>query len=334
MSRAFPVEVELTPDGQYVLHWSEEFGDGGVSVRAHTDPVAAMQVEPLLRDARAGVRVELPPGERHYFHLEPARGEPLTAAQRDVPLEGGTNFRDLGGYRTRDGRRVRWGRLYRSGHTAGLSARDQQLLESLGIRVCCDFRRDEERQIEPTRVPASTRIVGLAIDPGSLSSFFGQIASGQATPGDMAAFMEHINRDFVHNHREQFRRMFEELLDLEDGGFMINCAAGKDRTGFGAAMILAALGVDEATILEDYLLSARYFPIQRELARVQRKYGAAAGGRFDISMILPMMETRAEYLRAALDAINADFDGLEDYLEQALGIGAAERDALRARLTL
>jgi protein-tyrosine phosphatase len=334
VSRAFPVQVEVTADGHYVLHWTEEFGDGGVSVRAHTDPSAASRVEPLLRDARAGVRVELPPGERHYFHLEPARGEPLTAAQRDVPLEGGTNFRDLGGYRARDGRRVRWGRLYRSGHTAGLSARDQELLASLGIRVCCDFRRDEERQIEPTRLPASTRIVGLAIDPGSLSSFFGQIASGQATPEDMAAFMEHINRDFVHNHTGQFRRMFEELLELEDGGFMINCAAGKDRTGFGAAMILAALGVDEATILEDYLLSARYFPIERELARVQRKYGGAAGERFDVAMILPMMETREEYLRAALDTIQRDFGGLENYLEQMLGIGSAERDALRERFTV
>lgn len=333
MSKAFPIHVEQTPEGDYLLSWTEEFSDAGVEVRAHSAPDAAPGAEPVARAARPGVRIAGLEGPRHYFHLQPEQGEGLTAAQRNVPLQAGTNFRDMGGYRGADGRRVRWGRLFRSGHTAALSERDQEVVAALDIRVCCDFRREDEHVIEPTRLPPSTRIVGLTVDPGSTGSFFQQVAERGAGPADMAAFMEEINREFVRHHAPQFRRMLGELLALEDGGFMINCAAGKDRTGFGAAMILAALGVAEADIVADYLLSDRYFPIEREMDRVLRKYGGEAGGRLDPQLIRPMMETRREYIEAALEAIRRDYGSLERFLDEAMGVGPAERRELRERFT-
>ena len=144
--------------------------------------------------------------------------------------------------------------------------------------------------------------------------------------------MEEINREFVRHHAPQFRRMFGELLALGDGGFMINCAAGKDRTGFGAAMILAALGVAEDDIVADYLLSDRYFPIEREMARVLRKYGGEAGGRLDPALIRPMMETRREYIAAALEAIRRDYGSLERFLGG--GDGCRSGGAARAARAL
>jgi len=333
MNDVFPVHVERLAEGEYLLRWSEDFSAGPVRVRVHAEPAQARHARPVHEEARGELRVGPGAGERHYFHLEPRDGEALTAAQRDVPLEGGTNFRDMGGYRAADRRRVRWGRLFRSGHSAGLSERDRDVVAALGIAVCCDFRRDEERRIEPTRLPATTRIVGLPIDPGSQNSFFARIATGEAGPAQMALFMEQINREFARTHTAVYRRMFRELLELDTGAFMINCAAGKDRTGFGAAMILAALGVGERDIMADYMLSARYFPIERELARVQRKYGGAMERPLDLALIMPMLETRESYLGAALETIRAEFGGLDSYLEQILGIGAPERRELRARYT-
>ncbi|MBK7521830.1 MAG: tyrosine-protein phosphatase [Gammaproteobacteria bacterium] len=334
MSKAFPIHVERTADGEYLLSWTEEFSERPVEVRAHARPDAAAAAVPVAGAASSGVRVNVArDGQRHYFHLTPERGESITAAQRDVPLEGGTNFRDLGGYRAADGRRVRWGRLFRSGHTAGLSERDQAHVAALDIRVCCDFRRSEELQVEPMRLPPATRIVSITISPGSNVSFFEQVAGGNVAPADMAAFMESVNREFVHHHSAQYRRMFEELLALDEGGFMINCAAGKDRTGFGAAMILAALGVAEHDILEDYLLSARYFPIEREIERVRRKYAGSGGTKLDVDLILPMMQTRAEYLRAGFDEIARTHGTSERFLADALGIGEMELRVLRERYT-
>jgi len=333
MSSSLPVRVERQADGSYQLDWSAAFGAGGVRIRAHRDPERVAASDTLLQADGMQARVDAGPGPRHYFHLQNARGEALVAAQRDVPLDGGTNFRDLGGYRAADGRQVRWGRLFRSGHTAGLSEEDREQVAALGIAVCCDFRRVEEHSVEPKRLPDDTRVVSLPIDPGSVSSFFAQIGGGQAGSAEMARFMAMINREFVREHTVPYRRMFGEMLALESGGFMINCAAGKDRTGFASALILGALGVAEQDIVADYLLSARYFPIEREIDRVRRKYGPMMGGSFDTDMIRPMMETREEYIRAGLDTIRADFGGMEPYLEQALGVGPAERTRLRARFT-
>jgi protein-tyrosine phosphatase len=127
--------------------------------------------------------------------------------------------------------------------------------------------------------------------------------------------------------------MFEELLALEGEGFLINCAAGKDRTGFGAALILGALGVSEADIVQDYLLSERYYPLQREIGRIRRKYGPYLGENVELERIMPMLETRESYIRAALDTIRDDFGDIEAYLERALGIGPSERAQLRALYT-
>lgn len=332
MNTAFPVSIERTPEGAYRLHWHESDLTGPVRIRVHTEPEQAPHAAPAREDAAPGVEIDPGSSARHYFHLEPAAGEAITAAQRDVPLEGGTNFRDMGGYRAADGRRVRWGKLFRSGHSSHLTDDDRERVVALDIRTCCDFRRDEERVIEPNGLPESVCIVGLPLMPGSAISFYERIASGDATPEDMAALMQTINRDFVRSNTEPFRGMFEQLLAQEEGAFMINCAAGKDRTGFGAAMILMALGVSEQDIVADYMLSLTYFPIHRELDRVRRKY-VPPGGHFDKDVMLPMMEARGEYIAAALNEIRARHASREDFLLQAFGLGEAELRRLRARLT-
>lgn len=332
---AFPIDVERTPEGDYLLQWADDFTQAEVDVSVGTTPAGAIGNAPLLRGVRSGARVAgVPETRRGYFWLRPSRGEPTLAAERALLLDVGTNFRDLGGYRTEGGRRVAWGRLFRSGHTTRLSERDVAYLEALDIRVCCDFRREDEHHVEPPRLPRATRIVNIPIDPGSTSSFFSRLAAGEVTPPEMAAFMQEANRDFVHHHTQQFKRMFNELLAVEDGAFMFNCAAGKDRTGFAAAMILAALGVREEDIVADYLLSGRYFPIERELTRIRHKYADHSGRALDPELILPMMQTRPEYISAAFAAIREDYASVDHFLAEALGVDVDARRDLRARFTV
>lgn len=333
MTDAFPVRIESGPAGEYRLSWDPSAIGARLEVLLHRDPETRGQAESITHADGGDARLPgAMPGVRHYFLLRDATGRELRAAERALPLEGGTNFRDMGGYEGAGGRRVRWGRLYRSGHTAGLTEADRALLDTLDIRVCCDFRRIEEHSVEPSRLPEQTRIVSAGIDPGSTSSFFERIAEGSAGPAEMVEFMLEANRAFVTHHSAQYRRMFEELLALEAGAFMINCAAGKDRTGFGAAMILAALGVAEHDILADYRLSHRYYPIEREIERVQKKYGNAGGRTLDLALIRPMMATDARYLQSGLRAIDAEYGGIDAFLEEALGLGPRERAGLQDRL--
>ena len=180
------------------------------------------------------------------------------AHQRVLPLQGGRNFRDLGGYRTADGRTVKWGLLYRSGQMHDLTPADYAYLQKLGIRTVCDFRDTRERTGEPTLWPAGQK-------PKVLSDDYALDMSGMMLPGDpstwtheqVVAAMTATYPKLLDQFRGQYRRMFAELL-AGNAPLAFHCTAGKDRTGVAAALLLSALGVPRATVIEDYLLSNQH----------------------------------------------------------------------------
>ena len=264
---------------------------------------------------------------RPVFVLKDQMGRHTRAAERRLVLEGTPNFRDFGGYYTADGRQVRWGRLFRSGQLATLTDADVEILSGLELAQVCDFRRDEEREREPSRLPASAQVIGLSIAPGSSGSFYEQMARGDLSPDLTSEFMVEINREFALQQRQPYRRMFEYLLDT-DAALLVHCAAGKDRTGFAAAVILASLGVPRRQILADYLLTADFLCPDRETLRLQKKYGFSGNGLG----LRPMLEAREAYLAAAFAVIDEQFGSMDEYLERHLGIGDRERKALRQRL--
>ena len=274
----------------------------------------------------------LQPTSRHFFRLRDQHGTEVLATERRLGMQGTPNFRDFGGYRTPGGRAVKWGYLYRSGQLSGLSDQDISLLESLELDLVCDFRRVEEQQGDPSRLPAGRppRTASLPIVPGSNARFFEE-AQGQGSVGNPEAmfdFMLDINRDFVEAQSETYGRMFREILALQDARFLVHCAAGKDRTGFAAAIILLALGVERDVVMRDYMLTKRFFDPAREAQRLKHKY---AMEHLETASVLPMLEVHEAYLLRALESIDASYPSVEAYLEEALGVGPQELEELRAR---
>ena len=173
----------------------------------------------------------------------------------------------------------------------------------------------------------------LSIEPTVVQSLRALMDTGERlNEHDAVALMQQTYPAFVHDNSSRFGVLFSHLLDSH-APLVFHCTAGKDRTGFGAAMILAALGVAEHDILEDYLLSARYFPIEREIERVRRKYAGGGGKKLDVDQILPMMQSRAGNLRAGFDEIARTHGTSERFLADALGIGEMELRVLRERYT-
>ena len=248
---------------------------------------------------------------------------------RCLPLQGSPNFRDIGGYATEDGRRVKWGYLFRSGQLSALSDSDQAVLAKLRLDLVCDFRRVEEQERDPSSLPEpAPRVVSLPITPGSNASFFDQASSHWQTDRQtMFRFMLDINRDFAVGQAGNYARMFDHLLQVEDTRMLVHCAAGKDRTGFAAAILLLALGVPRKTVMEDYMLTAEYFLPDREVSRLQAKYGM----ELETEVMMPILEVHPEYLQAAFDAIDAEFASLEDYLGRCLGLDEHKTALLRSR---
>lgn len=260
--------------------------------------------------------------------------------ERHIPMEGTPNFRDLGGYPTRCGRTVRFGKLFRSGVLSALSSSDLETLNTLKIATICDFRRHEEVERDPTRLPAENppRIVHIPIDPGSRGSFFEQLAENEtiattSEPFDMADFMVDINRAFALEHQDSFKTMLNEIAALDDGsGLLFHCSAGKDRTGFGAALILACLNVDRESIIEDYLLTGKYFKPDSESKRLTEKYAQYGFADVDPLIIRPMLEVRAEYISEAFRAIDEHYNSIDSYLESVYELSSEDLEAFRAKL--
>ncbi len=251
------------------------------------------------------------------------------AFDRYIALDGTPNFRDYGGYQCADGRRIKWRRLFRSGQLSSLTARDLTAFESLDIQLVFDFRREQECDKDPSRFPESAlpKVVGLPITPGSSGGFLEQLASGELSGEEMANFMCAINRELALEHAQCFKDMFSHLLDQNQGASLVHCAAGKDRTGFAVAMMLAALGVSRETIFADYMLTARYFNIDAEIERIGKKYQ----WKGSLDAIRPMLEVREDYLHSAFVAIDEEFSSLDEYLAEVLGLGSIEREQLQDR---
>lgn len=252
--------------------------------------------------------------------------------ERTLRLPGAVNLRDFGGYETEDGRQVRRRRLYRSGSLTQLTADAQRaFVDDLRVHTICDLRRPEERHEEPTPFPFHRpRRVEIPIDPGSAIAMRAEFTKRDVPLAERIAFMVAINAELARHHREDYARMFETLLDIEDGGFLIHCAAGKDRTGFGCALILHALGVAEQTVLEDYLLTNEVMDFEGYiLPRMRARFGDAMP--IEQESVMALAGVRPEYLRAAYAAIEEEFEGVEHYLERAVGLDAAAREVLRER---
>jgi protein-tyrosine phosphatase len=233
-------------------------------------------------------------------------------------LRGAPNFRDLGGLRARDGRSIAPGRLLRSGQLGELHAEDiAQLIDWLGTDVCViDLRGASERTRRACALPHAV-VHSLPIEPSVAQQLDAVLASGQPLTAAMTrAFMTEAYRNFVRHARAQVASLFAHALERAGRPLVVHCAAGKDRTGFMVAMLLAALDVPRASILEDYLLTN-----QRVQPRASRRYAP------EVMEVLGTV--RAEFLQAAFDLIDTGYGGCEAYLQQAAALTPERRERLQ-----
>jgi protein-tyrosine phosphatase len=230
-----------------------------------------------------------------------------------LPFESIHNLRDLGGLPTMDGRRVRVGRLFRSANPGGVSADEMARLRELGLEVVVDFRSSDEKSAEESDFAEAFNWQALPVLEGSMSLKELVPLLARSTPQEVEGFMRKAYGDFPIRHREAFAAFMREA---EAGRTMLfHCTTGKDRTGFAALLLLAALGVPQEIILANYLESNHWNQrlIQAYLARF-----AQHGVKAELAM--PLLEVQASYLQASLDVIGQEWGSVARYVQQALGV--------------
>ncbi|MGH8596370.1 MAG: tyrosine-protein phosphatase [Gammaproteobacteria bacterium] len=328
------IEIEVAKPHGYRARWGAAFAQAPVAIYGGLTPETIDFARPLVACAEHEALIPVSDlTRRWYFHLQPQAGTALTVGQRDIPLEGSTNLRDLGGYATHDGRRVRWGTLFRSGHLSRLTEQGLGGFGALGVTTICDFRTSEEREGESAMLPNSPRIETLGIAAGINDRFYLQrLFASTDNPQVILYAVHELLRSFVIDYAPRYARMFDVLLGSNNGGILLNCSAGKERTGIGTALLLLALGVPRTTVRYDFMLSAKYYPMENEIERTLRKYSVKQPTRVDaVAMIMPLLETRESYIDRVFAAIDETHGSDAAYLQRASGLNQQQLERLRSR---
>ncbi|MFE7854904.1 tyrosine-protein phosphatase [Streptomyces sp. NPDC057403] len=247
------------------------------------------------------------------------------------------NFRDVGGLPTTDGRRVRHGVLFRSGHLAHATEEDAAFLASLGLHTIFDFRNAADQKLEGPDVELpGVRNVNLPLsDPADGAGFWKMVRDGEIEQlrevlgdGKAADRMIVSYRTIITERTAEHTRVLRSLAE-DSVPALMHCAAGKDRAGLSIAVTLLALGVEREAIVADYLESNA----KHRRYKVYRSGSSSAGYSPEVMELLsPLFEARAEYLAAAFETIEETWGGVEAYLEQGLGVTPEIRERLRGRL--
>lgn len=253
---------------------------------------------------------------------------------RRLPVRSVHNLRDLGGYPAANGRAIRWGILFRSGHLGKVNRRDATKLAALHLHTVVDFRAAEEKQRHPDRLPAGQdiRVLELPIlDEGNaamLKDMRRRYEENDFDGLDTFAVMRHTYRQFPLDFSRAYRQFVRAVLEANGQPVLWHCTAGKDRAGFASALLLRLLGVETAVIEQDYLLSAKYSHPDRQLLAMIW----LTKGHRPARLMLPLWQVHAEWLRTAFAAIDEGWGNFDTFTHEALAL--SENDVTQLRNTL
>lgn len=264
------------------------------------------------------ITLAIPASERRYVILRDAGGQDTVVAERSVALEQGSNFRDIGGYVTKDGRSVRWGKAFRSGAMPLLTEADYAVVEQLAIGSVIDLRSLDERTIAPDLVDDRAGALFIANDY-AMKPLMDQFLAGNG---------ENAYRGIEKILAPQYRSLFRRLID-EDGAVLYHCSAGQDRTGIATALLYDTLGVDRETILRDYHLSTALRRPEWEMPKIDPKdhpnnlivqfyFARAQDQRVKAEPLFT--PSGASHLAQFFSHIDKEYGGSEGYLKKELGL--------------
>lgn len=252
-------------------------------------------------------------------------------------LAGVRNFRDVGGLPTVDGRRVRHGVLFRSGHLAHATTEDADFLGALGLHTIFDFRNAADQKLEgpdvelpgvrnvnlPLSDPADGAEFWKMVRDGDLDQLRGILSDGRGANRMIVSYRS-IIKERTGEHSQVLHSLAEDSVPA-----LMHCAAYKDRAGLSIAVTLLALGVEREAIVTDYLESNA----KHRRYKVRRSGSDASAYSPEVMELLsPLFDARAEYLTAAFETIEETWGGVDTYLEQGLRLSPESRDRLRERL--
>ena len=245
---------------------------------------------------------------------------------RLLPMDGAHNTRELGGYKTLDGRSIKWGMLFRSDKLSDISNTDQEYLQTLGIKKIVDFRSEDEKAEEPDIIPAGISYVEMPISvDGAMRTKIEAVLRGE-TDKEVQSFLVDANKEFVTSYTNVYEDFLRGLID-EDAPTLFHCTAGKDRAGFAAAITLIALGVSKEDVIEDYMKTNSF--TKERIEKMLDQIELMSLYQTDVEILRPLLGVERIYIETAFKTAEETYGSLENFIREGLNISDKDIQALR-----
>ncbi|MBW7983368.1 tyrosine-protein phosphatase [Enterobacillus tribolii] len=329
----------ITRDGdRLTLTWQGMPEAGSVTIKwqdLETGNSKAQDVS--VQDGK--VTIDDPNPQRRTLFMLPAGQQTVTLAERKLPVKGMDNLRDMGGLKTADGRYTKWGLLYRADTPHKAKAEGYGYLRHMNMGYVFDLRRIEEIAKKPdpaidgvtyhhTQIPDEPpAYADVSWETDDAIFRFVRTPRAESFYVDTNIFMVDAGQS-----QRSMKQIFDTALKGEGKAMLWHCAGGKDRTGYVSAMFLAALGVPQETIVNEYLLTNEYRQEfdRQELADMSKAFNNDAQA---IKGFKAIQQSRPEYILAGLKQIEKEYGSVENYLEKQMGVTAQQIARLKMLYT-
>ncbi|WP_152657543.1 tyrosine-protein phosphatase [Oceanobacillus sp. CFH 90083] len=300
----------------------------------------------LLKTSETSFSIELDPMDyRPYFLLKFA-DKAYTIGERTLPVAGMNNFRDMGGYEAENGKTVKWGMLYRSDHIYNATDAGVAYLKGLNIHTIIDYRSDDEIRKYPNKI-IDEKIKTHQLDPvAHAAELAAQFTSSKqdedinlinkiveqkekGTLVNQADVVLEQYRTFANkeNSKQAFGEMLRLSADPDAPAVLQHCRGGKDRTGFGAVLILGVLGVKKEDLVKDYMLTEKN---RQERNRVKMEgYKKLTDDQDVLDHLYSFIDTRSEFIATSIDTITQKYGSIEKYVMEELGVSREMIDTMK-----
>lgn len=328
---SFEVRTACSRDniGNYLVKW-ETFPaiKGNVAIFVSSTPNHFNLEKPaIVTDVENGVSTYITKDNtsRRYFLLRFDNGHTEIVSNRSVLMENIVNFRDIGGYKSRSDKQLKWGKIYRSGQVGSPCEIDSKRLQRLGIKTIVDLRDDEDF-FTNALIYDSAQIVRIPITAVSSSDVLHRIKKRKLRRGDANILIQDTYLCFMDSLSEEFGKAIEVAADPDNYPILYTCTLGKDRVGFLVAFLMAALDMPNQTIREDYISSNQYmkFSFPQELLNE-----LDLEAQETISTLVSCNEAN---LNIVFNAIKRDYGSVNNYLEKKMNLDSRKRAKLRELL--
>lgn len=304
------------------------------------------QPEFLLKTSKTSFSLNVGPIDYRPYFLVKFADLAYTIGERTLPVEGMNNFRDMGGYEAENGKTVKWGMLYRSDHIYNATDAGVAYLKKLNINTIIDYRSDEEIMKYPNKT-IDEEILTYQLDPvAHAAELAAQFTSSkenedinlinkiieqkaEGTLVNQADVVLEQYRTFANkeNSKEAFGQMLRITASHDAPAVLQHCRGGKDRTGFGALLVLGVLGVKKEDILKDYMLTGKN---RQERNRVKMEgYKKLTDDHGVLEHLYSFIDTRSEFIAASIDTIVEKYGSIEKYVLEELRLTREMIDSMK-----